>query len=783
MLPGGRRAKAALRPSVAGSGRECAQAESTPETHLCPWSELALPPPQAPPPPSPELACSRRVASASSSRLPRSILCAKEMSASEIQGNEASKDTNVRKIGQSGLRIRIRLPPRKRSDSTKMASTGVPEDSENENLTEKNMPEQTDNNIQSTIRASAEVKAEEANSNPAGVLEDAKNLSAKEVPKQIDNNTQRMICAAAEVKSEDASSNLPEVPEDIENLTEKNMLEQTDNNAQSMICVASEVKAEEANSNPAGVLEDTKNLSAKEEPKQTDNNTEITICGTAELKAEEASSNPPGVPVDTKSLSAKEVPKQTDNHTRSSFSMSSKLMVEEVNSSHAGEGSDNHIRSKESSSNIENETLSRDTPPEKLDFIAPSRNPATSFVVQGKEESSYHVTMRLCEEGNKNILGKELSPENSCSTPVNKSCTGVTDENKTLRKNLASTGVYVEVEKNYSVTGPCEDASNNVLSNRLLCEKNCNTSSKSLSGEPRINCPSKNLTTSALKSKETNENPVRTSQFEARNYVTTEKLSAEARKNALSRRPAVPANAKTSKKRLRSSVAHSTDTCKNTSGMKSFPSVVQAVEQSSSDANLEAIKVYKEFEEKVRRTVYLDNMSHLATETVINMALNQFGTVRNVNFLINYTVPYDIPQSALVEMETEKDAESVVSMLHEFPFMMSGMPRPVRVQRATAVMFNDRPRKPGGKLEFHWVRPTDPDYHNVRKFKIMSKRHEVENLALIKLELEGEKLLAKQQQDDLDCNYRKLETVDTVVTTGRVGRLSHIYNMRFNEAF
>ncbi|KAK3124803.1 hypothetical protein QOZ80_7BG0593500 [Eleusine coracana subsp. coracana] len=573
-----------------------------------------------------------------------------------------------------------------------------------------------------------------------------------------------MICATAEVKSEDASNNLPELPEDIENLTEKNMLEQTDSNTQSMTCAVAEVKAEETNSNPAGVLEDTKNLSATEEPKQTDNNTERTISGAAELKAEEASSNPPGVPEDTKSLSAKEVPKQTDNHTRSSFSMASKLMVEEVNCNHAGEGSDSHIRSKESSSNIENETLSRDTPPEKVDFVAPSRNPATSTVVQGKEKSSYHVTMRLCEEGNKNILGKELSPENSCSTPVNKSCTGVTDESKTPRKKLASTGVYVEVEKNYSVTGPCEDASNNVLSNTLLCERNCNASSKSLSGEPRNNCPSKNLTTSALKSKETNENPVRTSQFEARNYVTTEKLSAEARKNALSRRPAVPANAKTSQKRLRSSV-------------------VQAVEQSSSDANLEAIKVYKEFEEKVRRTVYLDNMSHVATETVIKMALNQFGTVRNVNFLINYTVPYDIPQSALVEMEMEKDAESVVSMLHEFPFMMSGMPRPVRVQHATAVMFNDRPRKPGGRLEFHWVRPTDPDYHNVRKFKIMSKRHEVENLALIKLELEGEKLLAKQQQDDLNCSYRKLETVDTVVTTGRVGRLSHVYNMRFNEAF
>lgn len=179
---------------------------------------------------------------------------------------------------------------------------------------------------------------------------------------------------------------------------------------------------------------------------------------------------------------------------------------------------------------------------------------------------------------------------------------------------------------------------------------------------------------------------------------------------------------------------HAAGTSQNTSGMKLSTSVDLAVEQSTRAAFLEATKEYKEFEEKVKRTVYLDNLSPQATDAVITMALNQFGNVKTVNCLTNYTVPFDIPQSALVEMETQKDAEHVVKMLNEFPFMVSGMPRPVRARQATAEMFNDRPRIPGGKkLEFCWAGPTDPDCHNVRKFKIMSKRHELENLALIKV--------------------------------------------------
>ena len=71
---------------------------------------------------------------------------------------------------------------------------------------------------------------------------------------------------------------------------------------------------------------------------------------------------------------------------------------------------------------------------------------------------------------------------------------------------------------------------------------------------------------------------------------------------------------------------------------------------------------YATFEEKVKRTVYLDNLSPHITETVVRFALNQFGNVKSVHFIPNYIEPRNIPQFALVEMGDLMQAEAVVSM-------------------------------------------------------------------------------------------------------------------------
>nr|XP_051185552.1 uncharacterized protein LOC127299602 isoform X2 [Lolium perenne] len=270
--------------------------------------------------------------------------------------------------------------------------------------------------------------------------------------------------------------------------------------------------------------------------------------------------------------------------------------------------------------------------------------------------------------------------------------------------------------------------------------------------------------------------------FERANHtISTKKLSDVARNKAPNNIPTDPAKKSTPCKKPRTSAVQAAVSSQNTSTMGLPISHGRAVNQSKCAEDLEAIKQYQEFVEKVKRTVYLDNLSHQVTEAVIKAALSQFCTIRKVSFVVNYTIPYNIPQSALVEMETEKDAEVVVSMLHDFPFMMSGMPRPVRAIQATAEMFSDRPRRPGSKLKFRWMSHTDPEFKMVKKLKLLSRKHEVENLALIEHELEEEKLVAAKQQEDLDVNYEMMETMDSVL--GMSNYLSSIYNVNWNDVF
>lgn len=421
-----------------------------------------------------------------------------------------------------------------------------------------------------------------------------------------------------------------------------------------------------------------------------------------------------GLPEDTRKHPAKEVPEYIDDTAENTTFIDTELKIEKVSTKAPSIklSTDGNLETmskdrlcEQANSNNLCKTMSKDTVFEEANFIVPDLNLTTTAGMMDKIERICPVREGSCEEGHTDIMSNGLPPESS-KTSKKEACVGAMDN--TTSMELSITRVQGEVEKNNSITKPCEAASENALSKKVLYEINSNTSRKRVTEEAKINNPSKKLKTSAGKCGEANDCfPIR--------------------------RSADQSNDKKFSKKLHISAVQATDTSQNTSGMKLPTSVGLAVEQSTSTAFLEATNVYKEFEEKVKRTVYLDNLSRLATNAVITTALNQFGSVKNVSFLTNYTVPFDIPQSALVEMETEKDAESVVNILDEFPFMMSGMPRPVRAKHATAEMFNDRPWKPGRKLEFRWVGPTDPDCHNVRKFKLMSKRHELEKLALIKV--------------------------------------------------
>ncbi|KAM7279347.1 hypothetical protein ACFE04_006481 [Oxalis oulophora] len=191
---------------------------------------------------------------------------------------------------------------------------------------------------------------------------------------------------------------------------------------------------------------------------------------------------------------------------------------------------------------------------------------------------------------------------------------------------------------------------------------------------------------------------------------------------------------------------------------------------------------YAAFEEKVRRTVYLDNMSHQVTASVIKTAMDQFGAVKNVQFIPNYIGPKNMPQCALVEMETEKQAEAVITTLFEYPFMMSGIPRPVRARAAELSMFEDRPAKPGRpKIEVKWLDASDPAFETAKEIKRVVKRHAAEVNYLVEKQLESEEILAKQQAETLKANYKKFEIIDKITSEESARALARRYNLRIGD--
>ncbi|RLM55526.1 hypothetical protein C2845_PM10G04200 [Panicum miliaceum] len=225
---------------------------------------------------------------------------------------------------------------------------------------------------------------------------------------------------------------------------------------------------------------------------------------------------------------------------------------------------------------------------------------------------------------------------------------------------------------------------------------------------------------------------------------------------------------------------------------------------------------YADFEEKVKKTIYIDQLSPQVTTPVIKAALAQCANVVNVEFIVNYTIPYDIPSAALVELDDEVQAKAAVELMTDFPFIIGGMPRPVKATYAKAEMFRDRPPCPGLKKDFRWIKQGDGEYETMKKLKNLAKKQESENMALIKLpaylpllncggyNLEGsmevlhlertrgegrsmenlldeEKELAKQQQEALDGNGKKYDMLEAVVSNGTIRKLAHHYGVSLDD--
>ncbi|XP_054789930.1 uncharacterized protein LOC129314395 [Prosopis cineraria] len=187
---------------------------------------------------------------------------------------------------------------------------------------------------------------------------------------------------------------------------------------------------------------------------------------------------------------------------------------------------------------------------------------------------------------------------------------------------------------------------------------------------------------------------------------------------------------------------------------------------------------YAAFLEKVERTVYFDNLSPQVTESVLIAGIDQFATVESVKLIRNYNEPRNMPICALVELDSATKAKEVISVLSQNPFMMCGMPRPVRVRQAEVEMFDDRPKKPGRKIDCQWLEPDDPDFKVVQELKRLTHKHTAEAARLMELQLQEEEKLQNQQTATLKGHYDKLKKIESIMADGNARRLARKYDLR-----
>ncbi|CAH8308999.1 unnamed protein product [Eruca vesicaria subsp. sativa] len=187
---------------------------------------------------------------------------------------------------------------------------------------------------------------------------------------------------------------------------------------------------------------------------------------------------------------------------------------------------------------------------------------------------------------------------------------------------------------------------------------------------------------------------------------------------------------------------------------------------------------YESFLSKVRRTVYVDELTPLASKSVVESAFSQFGTVKEVIFLPNYLGPKELPACVLVEMESEQKAKAVIETVSQFPFMVAGMPRPVRASAARPNMFSDRPKKPGRVIQFRWMDPSDPEFDKAQRVKRIVKKHSAEAAFMIRKQLEEAEELAKQQAETVTTHHKKFDLIDKLTVEGVAQKLAGRYNMK-----
>lgn len=190
---------------------------------------------------------------------------------------------------------------------------------------------------------------------------------------------------------------------------------------------------------------------------------------------------------------------------------------------------------------------------------------------------------------------------------------------------------------------------------------------------------------------------------------------------------------------------------------------------------------FDKFDERVRRSVVLEEVTPHVNIPMIQTALGQFGTVVSVDILANPLESKLAAKRAIVEMESQKDAAYALKEIQEHPFMIKGVPRPVRATAAVHTLFPERPRKGSlSKLAWEWVEPGHPDFAAANELKRMAKRHAAESAYLMQQLRKDEEKLAQEQEEKVKENIKKLDEIINCAKDNTIQRLSRYYGLKYD---
>ncbi|GBG60867.1 hypothetical protein CBR_g15988 [Chara braunii] len=201
-----------------------------------------------------------------------------------------------------------------------------------------------------------------------------------------------------------------------------------------------------------------------------------------------------------------------------------------------------------------------------------------------------------------------------------------------------------------------------------------------------------------------------------------------------------------------------------------------------------------QFDQKVRRTVFLDEIAPQVTVPIMQSALSQFGKVASIK-LLHHPLSALVPQGcALIEFSNEEQAMRVAATTRKNLLMVGGMPRPVRVRMASKYMFDtaeversnlqqqqqqqqasspqyeqqqkqedkekakqdeERPNK----WRMRVLSPGDPKMEKAQKIKAVRARQAAEMKMLLEKHEEQRAELHRRQENHWEDEHKKLEMI------------------------